>query len=137
MCIAQVTNEPALRNRRIDFERDREDHVLERQARSANLLRRLAYTFAKLAQESLKLILLLRLSLVVGSPFLPIGFLNGHTLSDSPRLAVVRVHTSNRALNGENVLASQLPELKVRASALRVLWIGSDGVASRPRLRWN
>ena len=66
---------------------------------------------------------LIRLRFVVSGPLLRVRFLDGHSLSESLRLAIINVLPFNRILDCEDVFTWLLTRLKIRACAVRRLRI--------------
>src|SRR2546426_553039 len=130
MRVAKIAHEAPAANRAVHFERRSENHILKRQTRTPDLLRRLTDAFAQFMQKLLKLTFLVYLSRVITRPFLAIGFLDGDSFGIGLSLAIIRVLTLGDDLDSVKVFASALPRGEVRASAMRFERIGFDLVVN-------
>jgi len=130
--LPQVAHEAPARDRRVDLERCREHHVLERQARTASVRLgfRLRDALAEIAEQHLEPILLRRLRGVVRRPLLRVRLPHrlGHAHGFRDRRAAVEVEPLlDHALDGVDVLAAPAVLFMVGTRAARAL-ADDDGV---------
>jgi hypothetical protein len=118
----------------IDLSGYAEHDISQRQPRSPEPVFWLFNAVAEVSEQSDKMLLLVGLGFVIGSPLLGAGHFDGLGVDS----ATVRLGLPlNDELNGVNVLARQLPFLKVGAGAKRLAVVKINYVASIARLGGN
>src|SRR5205823_6861749 len=134
---SQFTHEPSAGERGIDFECGAKNHVFERQPWSAEFCFRFRYSSAEIAQENLKLILLLGLSCVISWPILRVGLAllssDGHSLSNGCGTIGVLL-LDNGVGHCKNVLTGAIAQFKIRAITLWIFASKINSVESSPAL---